>query len=229
MARRDDPGPQRPRLASDLAVTPADDLYDDGDGPDWAGLAVHGDLVDWEADGLTVTGCRLAALQLTGARLEKARFVDVLFESCELSGAVLTQASFLRVELRQCRLVGSVWTGARLRHVRIDGCKLDRVAWNEVHAEDLLVSGSLLVEADLAGAQLAGARFADCDLGRADLSGASMTGARLHGSRLDGVKGVRGLAGAHIDSFQVLALAPLLLADIGIAVDDPDPVDPLDD
>ncbi len=225
MAHRDAPGPQRPRLASVLTVTPADDLYDDGDRPDWAGLAVHGDLVDWEADGLTVTGCRLAALQLTGARLERARFVDVLFEGCELSGAVLTQASFLRVELRQCRLVGSVWTGARLRHVRIDGCKLDRVAWNELTAEDLLVTGSLLVEADLARAQLPGARFADCELGLADVSGASFAGARLHGSRLDGIRGVRGLGGAHIDSFQVLALAPLLLADAGIVVDDAEPAE----
>lgn len=220
-ARRDDGGPEAPRLGAELTVVDADELYDDVDEPHWTGLAVHGDLAHWEPDGLTVTGCRLAGAQLTGARLERARFVDVVFDGCELSGTVLERATFLRVEFRQCRAVGSVWSQAQLRHVRIEGCKLDRSHWNELQAERLHVAGSLFVEADLIGARVPGARFDGCDLTLADASGATFTGAHLHGSRLDGLKGVRGLAGAHVDSFQVLALAPLFLADAGIVVDDP--------
>ena len=212
--------PVAPRLAEDLRRVDADEVVDDTDGPEWAGVAVHGDLVGWEASGLTVSGCRLAGLQLTGARLEGARFIDVVFDSCELSGALLERAAFQRVELRQCRVVGALLGAVRLRNVHIVGCKLDRSVLAGAVAERLVVSGSMLVECDLRDARFPAARFVDCDLTNAEVTGADLSGARLHGSQLDGLRGVRGLAGALIDTDQVLTLAPLLLADAGIAVTD---------
>jgi uncharacterized protein YjbI with pentapeptide repeats len=85
-------------------------------------------------------------------------------------------------------------------------------------AELVRFEGSLLVEALLMGARLPGVVFADCDLTGADVTGATLAGSRLHGSHLDGVRGVRSLAGALVDADQVLALAPLLLAEAGIVV-----------
>jgi uncharacterized protein YjbI with pentapeptide repeats len=200
--------------------TSADLLVDDTDEPSWSGLEVHGDLVEWEAHGLSVERCRLTSVQLTGARLERARFADTVFESCELSGAVLEGATFRRVELRQCRLVGLVAGAASFVDVRIDGCKLDRSTLVASTAERLVAEGSLFVECDLRDVRWPAARLERCDLTAADVGGARLAGASVRGSALHLVRNVRGLAGATVDAEQLLALAPLLAADAGILVGD---------
>ena len=216
--RTPDDEPAAPRLSPDLERVAAEDLYDDADGPEWAGLAVRGDLTGWEAERLTVTGCRLEGVVATGAVLERARFVDVELDSCDLSGAMFEGSSFERVVLRQCRIVGALLGGARLRNVRIEGCKVDRSALNATVAERLHVTGSMLVECDLRDARWPGAVVAGCDLTGADVSGADLRGARLSGSQLALLRGVRGLAGAEVDIDQLHALAALLAADAGIVV-----------
>ena len=210
--------PVEPRLAAQLRRTAADDLYDDSDDPEWTGLEVHGDLAGWEARRLMVTGCRLDGLVATGAQLERARFVDVVFDACELSGAWLEGASFDRVVFRQCRIVGALAGHARLRNVHIEGCKLDRTVLLASVAERMLVEGSMLVECDLRDARWSGATLTGCDLAGADLGGADLRGARLYGSQLAALRNVSGLAGAAIDADQLHAVAALLAADAGIVV-----------
>jgi hypothetical protein len=67
---------------------------------------------------------------------------------------------------------------------------------------------------------LDGTRFLDCDLSAAQFSKASTTSVRFHGSTLIGLKGGQGLAGAVIESSQVLPVALSVLSELGIQIDD---------
>ena len=59
-------------------------------------------------EGLTLSGCRLANVELTGATLRNVSIVDALFTDCELSGTTFDFASFQRVRFERCRMSGFV-------------------------------------------------------------------------------------------------------------------------
>ena len=72
---------------------------------------------------------------------------------------------------------------------------------------------------DFVEARWLGARLLRCDLTGAEFSNAKH-GARLHGSKLDSVLGATALAGAIIDSTQLVPLATGLFGGLGIVIDD---------
>lgn len=182
--------------------------------------AVVTEVADGDLDDVELVRCVLEGVRLTARSARRIRLVDVVLRDCELSGADLTEA--------------------RLTRVRLEGCRAEGLDLGMAKAADLVVVGSKLTEASARMAELDRWRLDDCDLrrsewqravlssgvvdgcdlGRADLSGARISGVRLVRTRLDEVVGARALAGATVDSAQLVPLALAVFADLGIGLDD---------
>lgn len=187
--------------------------------------AVVTEVADGDLDDVELVRCVLEGVRLTARSARRLRLVDVVLRDCELSGADLTEA--------------------RLTRVRLEGCRAEGLDLGMAKAVDLVAVGSKLTEASVRMAELELWRLDDCDLRRsewqravlasgvvdgcdldhADLSGARLTDVRVMRTRLDDVVGARALAGATVDSAQLVPLALAVFADLGIRLDDGAEVD----
>jgi uncharacterized protein YjbI with pentapeptide repeats len=209
--------PTAPRLPAELSRSDITELDHD---LEWSECLVTGDHANQAGEDIVITACRFEQARFTGATLERVRLTDALFEGCELSGTMIEEASFDRVEFRNCRMSGVVLTQSRLRDVRFVGCRLDDASLRMLTAERLAFEDCELARADLYASKLGAPRIFDCNLEGADLSKADLKGARLHGSTLDHVKAAPQLAGAVIDSAQLVPVGLQLLAAAKITIDD---------
>jgi uncharacterized protein YjbI with pentapeptide repeats len=206
-----------PRLPADLSPAPPQSLIGEDE---WSGCQLSGDLAALAVAGLEVRQCRAHDTSLTAAQLPRARFIDVVFTSCELSGANMTEATLRRVEFRDCRLQGTTWAQAQLHDVRFADCRMDDSDFRMTTGERVEFDDCRLARSDFYAARLAWCRLFDCDLTGAQFSQADLSGARMHGSRLDDVGGAQYLKGVTISSAQILPMALQLLPALGLIVDD---------
>ena len=181
---------------------------------------LRGDCSEWWAEDHSLERSRLVQAQLIGAASSRLRATDVFIESSDLSGSDFDESTFTRVVFHECRLSGALFTRCELQDVRFSSCRLNQANFAMSEASIVVFEDSDLRESDFYAASLAGTRFFDCDLSGAQFSNARTPGARLHGSTLVELKGPLALAGAIIDSSQVLPLALGVLAELGVSIDD---------
>ncbi|MGH9154833.1 MAG: pentapeptide repeat-containing protein [Acidimicrobiales bacterium] len=219
-----DRAPLAPRLPADLRPLGPHDGGHDGDELVWEAVSVIGTppVTAGIPPGvaLEVTGCRLAGVRIPGADLGPVRITDTVLERCDLSGAVLGFAALSRVEFVDCRLSGVVLAGARLADVRLVSCRLDGASFRMTTGQHVSFEDCGGEGADFYGATLARTRFFDCNLTGADFDRAHLDGARFHGSAMEAVTGAGSLRGVVIDSGQLVPMAVLALAAMGIRIDD---------
>jgi uncharacterized protein YjbI with pentapeptide repeats len=158
--------------------------------------------------------------QLIGAASSRLRATDVRIEGSDLSGCDFDESTFTRVVFHECRLSGALFTRCSFRDVLFTGCRLNQANFAMSKASTVMFEDTDLRESDFYAASLAGTRFFDCNLSGAQFSKANTTGVRFHGSTLTELKGGQALAGAVIDSSQVLPVALAVLSELGIQIDD---------
>ena len=154
----------------------------------------------------------MAQAQLIGVASSRLRAIDVRIEASDLSGSDFDESSFTRS--------GTVFTRCSFRDVLFSGCRLNQANFAMSEASTVTFEDSDLRESDFYAAGLSGARFFDCNLSGAQFSKATTTGVRFHGSTLTELKGGQALAGAVIESSQVLPVALAVLSDLGISIDE---------
>ena len=181
---------------------------------------MRGDCSEWWAEDHSLERSRLVQAQLIGAASSRLRATDVFIESSDLSGSDFDESTFTRVVFHECRLSGALFTRCELQDVRFSSCRLNQANFAMSEASTVMFEDNDLREADFYAAGLDGTRFFDCNLSGAQFSKARTTGARFHGSTLSELKGGLALAGAVIESSQVLPVALSVLADLGIGIDD---------
>src|SRR5437660_10314884 len=100
------------------AVLPDHDLDDEGTyrGLDFLDLEMTGR----EARSVELDGCHLKGTDLSGSVLDKAAFVDCLFENCSLANVHASDASLRRVRMSVARMTGFQWINGALRDVAFD-------------------------------------------------------------------------------------------------------------
>ena len=162
----------------------------------------------------------MAQAQLIGAASNRLRALDVRIEGSDLSGSDFDESSFTRVVFHECRLSGAVFTRCSFRDVLFSGCRLNQANFAMSEASTTVFADCDLRESDFYAASLDGTRFLDCNLSGAQFSKASTTSVRFHGSTLTELKGGHALAGAVIESSQVLPVALSVLSELGIQIDD---------
>nr|WP_078599026.1 pentapeptide repeat-containing protein [Streptomyces davaonensis] len=201
-----------------LAEFTEGELEPDGD---YDGLEFReADLAGQDGGGARFMDCALNACVLDETRLTRARFLDSVLSAPRGVGTDLAEATLRDVELLDARLGGVQLHGAALERVLIRGGKIDYLNLRAARLRDVVFENCVLVEPDFGGAGLERVSFPGCVLKGADLAGATLTDVDLReAASVEIARGVDRLAGAVISTGQLLDLAPVLAAALGIRVE----------
>ncbi|MGV9250644.1 pentapeptide repeat-containing protein [Streptomyces sp. NPDC003697] len=189
---------------------------------DYDGLEFRqADLSGQNGAGARFMDCALTGCAADEASLHHARLLDSVVTGLRGVGTDLAEATLRDVELVDVRLGGVQLHGAVLERVWIRGGKIDWLNLRNARLKDVVFEGCVLVEPDFGGARLERVEFVDCAVKGADLTAAVLRDTDLRGAApLEVARGLDRLAGAVISTGQLLDLAPLLAAELGIAVED---------
>ncbi|MEV5985980.1 pentapeptide repeat-containing protein [Streptomyces sp. NPDC052051] len=195
------------------------ELTPDGD---YDGLEFRdADFVGQDGAGARFMDCALTGCALDETRLRHARFLDSVLTGIRGVGTDLAEATLRDVELVEARLGGVQLHGAVLERVLVRGGKIDYLNLRKARLKDVVFEGCVLVEPDFGAARLERVSFTDCVLKGADLTAATLVDVDLRGAaELDIARGVDRLSGAVVSHAQLLDLAPVLAAQIGLRVAD---------
>src|SRR5690242_15381867 len=203
---------------------PALEAFDGGalepDG-DYDGLGFRElDLARQDGGGARFMDCALTGCALDETRLRHARVLDSVLTGIRGVGTDLAESTLRDVELVDARLGGVQLHGSVLERVLIRGGKIDYLNLRKARLKDVVFEGCVLVEPDFGGARLERVEFVDCVLRGVDLTAATLTDVDLrHAAEVDIARGVDRLAGAVISPSQLLDLAPVFAAALGVRVD----------
>ncbi|MEU2059558.1 pentapeptide repeat-containing protein [Streptomyces sp. NPDC013455] len=212
-------GARRPELRlPPLQPWTAGELEPDGD---YDGLEFRDlDLAGQDGVGARFMDCALTACAVDGTALGRARVLDSVLTGLRGVGTQLAEATFRDVEVVDARLGGTQLHGAVLERVLVRGGKIDFMNLREARLTDVVFDSCVLVEPDFAGARLERVEFTGCALKGADFGGATLKDVDLRGADpLVVGRGLDRLSGAVISPGQLLDLAPVLAAELGIRVE----------
>ncbi|MGQ4381949.1 pentapeptide repeat-containing protein [Streptomyces sp. SAS_270] len=194
------------------------ELEPDGD---YDGLEFQeADFAGQDGGGARFMDCALRGCALDETRLHHARVLDSVLTGIRGVGTDLAESTLRDVELVDARLGGVQLHGSVLERVLIRGGKIDYLNLRRARLKDVVFEGCVLVEPDFGGARLERVEFVDCVLKGADLSAATLVDVDLRrAAELEIARGVDRLAGAVISPSQLLDLAPVLAAEMGVRVE----------
>ncbi|MER6527152.1 pentapeptide repeat-containing protein [Streptomyces sp. NPDC001508] len=179
------------------------------------------DLAGQDGAGARFMDCALTGCVLDETRLRRARILDTVLSGIRGVGTDLADSMLRDVELLDARLGGTQVHGAVLERVLVRGGKIDYLNLRTARLKDVVFENCVLVEPDFGGARLERVEFVDCTLKGADLGGATLTDVDLRGAvTLEIARGVERLSGAVLSTAQLLDLAPVLAAQLGIRIQD---------
>ncbi|NUP43376.1 MAG: pentapeptide repeat-containing protein [Streptomyces sp.] len=194
------------------------ELEPDGD---YDGLEFReADLAGQDGGGARFMDCALTGCALDETGLQRARILDSVLTGLRGVGTNLAEAGLRDVEVVDARLGGVQLHGAVLERVVIRGGKIDYLNLRAARLKDVVFESCVLVEPDFGGARLERVEFVDCVLKEADLTAAILKDVDLRAAAELGIaRGVDRLAGAVISPGQLVDLAPVLAAEMGIRVE----------
>lgn len=187
---------------------------------DYDGLEfLDGDFTGQDAGGARFMDCALTGCALDETQLHHARVLDSVLTGLRGVGTNLAEANLRDVELVDARLGGVQLHGAVLERVLVRGGKIDYLNLRTAKLKDVVFEGCVLVEPDFGGARLERVEFVDCVVKGADLTAATLVDVDLRRAAELGIaRGVGRLSGAVISHTQLLDLAPVLAAEMGLRV-----------
>lgn len=172
------------------------------------------------AKNFRATELKFEGLNAAEAKLEKSDFTDIAMFDCELVAANFAEASWRRVLVQNARSTGLQLQTSTFKDVTFDGCKLDLTNFRFAKLKNVCFTGCILDEADFYMAELENVYFRGCSLRKTEFSSAKLKRVDLRTSDVAEIAGVTSLAGAIIDSVQLVALAPLLATASNIQIRD---------
>jgi uncharacterized protein YjbI with pentapeptide repeats len=172
-----------------------------------------------DLQGSTFLECEFQSASMTDTSLRGARFLE-----CRSSGLYAPVFRAPRATFRDVVLEGSRLGSAELydngwNSVHVDGGKLDYVKLRNSRLTDVLFTGCTIEELDLDGVHATRVAFRDCRIGDLSLTGAVLQDVDLRTTELRSITHLSGLRGATIDDGQLMMLAPLLAANLGLRVE----------
>ena len=164
--------------------------------------------------------CEFADVSFGGGRLRKARFTDVSMLQVRLVATDLAETGWQDTVLTGCALAGVQAFSAAARRVKFRGGKLDSVNFRGAALTDVSFEDCVLRDVDFGSATLTRVSFGGCTLAEVDFTKVTCTDVDLRGASLGISDGYGSLAGATIDTVQLVALAPYLARHLGLTVTD---------
>ena len=181
------------------------------DGTDFAGA---------HAESAAFLECSLVGCRLDDAHLEGSRWSECEWERVQGVGLALSDASLVETTLDGCRLAAvSAW-GSTWRDVTVRGGKVDFLNLRGANLRGVAFVDCVVVELDLTETTVAGLTFEGCTLVEPTFGRGQYAGLDLSGAVLRAPRGLAGLKGATLSRPQVIELADLLAAELGIRIAD---------
>ncbi|MEU0336578.1 pentapeptide repeat-containing protein [Streptomyces sp. NPDC006193] len=178
------------------------------------------DLAGQDGAGARFMDCALTGCAVDETALGRARVLDSVLTGLRGVGTELAGSTFRDVELVDPRLGGTQMHGAVLERVVVRGGKIDYLNLRGARLRDVVFESCVLVEPDFAGASLERVEFADCALRGADFGRATLRDVDMRGAApLEIARGLDRLSGAVVTTGQLLDLAPVLAAELGLRVE----------
>lgn len=211
----------RPRRERPLALPHLADF--DGEGLETdreyeATLFADRDFSGQDAGESRFLECRMERCCLDGLTMRRAGLVDTLLLDSYGASLDAANSNWRGCHIRGGRLgamtlAGATWTGMRLRGIKLGflslaGARLDDVVFEECEIEGF----------DARSAQFNSVAFVNCTIAELNVAEATLSKVDLSGARLKILVGVESLRGAIVSHEQLLDLAPLLAAGLGLEV-----------
>jgi uncharacterized protein YjbI with pentapeptide repeats len=188
---------------------------------------------DADLESVQYAGLSLGSLDLPGALVSSSRFENVSADETDLKGARLVEVELDRVNLPVVRAARTQWRDVRVngrlgsleayesqwRGVHFVGCKLSFVNLRGAELLDVAFTDCIIEELDLVSASVRRLRLEGCRVARLNVQHATLVDVDLRGALLESIDGVTGLNGATISPEQLMTVAPLLAAGVGIRVE----------
>lgn len=170
-----------------------------------------------------LSGCRIlgARLRLTGAEeavLRAARLSEVEIAAPDVPVLRAPYGQWRDVVVTGGRLGTAEAFDAEWTRVALRGVRLRYLNLRSARISDLLLEDCVIDELDLAGAELTRVALPGTRVGRLEADGVRLEAVDLRGVSLATVVGARSLAGAVVDTAQLMELAPVLAAALGMTV-----------
>ncbi len=183
--------------------------------------SVHFPVLDFAgqiADDATFFGCRLERCGMDGVRMRRARLSECWLDEIHATSVDAADSTW-RDTLVSVRRVGALLlAGASLSSVRVRGGRLDLVDLSGARLRGVAFDGCAIGELDLGAAEGRDLSFEGCEVELLDVTGARLSAADFTRATIGAVKGVDGLRGAVITPGQLVDIAPLLAAHLGLKV-----------
>jgi uncharacterized protein YjbI with pentapeptide repeats len=157
--------------------------------------------------------CRLDGLSLRRARIIESLLADVHGATVEMTDSTWRDSRLSGGRLGAATLTGATWTGIRVR-----GSKLGFLDLAGARLEDVVFEACQIGGLDVRSARLRSVAFIDCTVDELNLAGATLAKVDLSGARMRSLVGVESLRGAIVSSEQLVDLAPILAASLGLEV-----------
>jgi uncharacterized protein YjbI with pentapeptide repeats len=201
--------------AIEIAALTARDTYQE---VQWTSAA----LPRQRAGGVSFAGARWVSIDVSESRLEQLRLDDCTLGSCNLANLQARGASLTRVSIEGCRLTGIDLPEALIQDLTIRGSRIDLASFSFSRLARVTFDDCLLTQATFLDAQLDSVRFHGCDLSHADFRGAQIHRCEFRGNNLTGLQGVQNLRGAAMEWADIIDMAGVWAAALGIEVLDAD-------
>jgi len=183
------------------------------------------DLAGQDAPDSRFLECRLQRCGLDGASLRRARIAESLISDIHAATVDFADSTWRDSQVSGGRLGAVTLVGATWTDIRVRGSHFGFINLAGAHLQDVIFEGCEVGSLDVRGAELRSVTFEDCRVDELDVAGATLSKVDLSGAALRTLVGVESLRGAIISHQQLVDLAPLLAAQIGIDVDPDPPVD----
>lgn len=179
---------------------------------------VDRDFTGQDASDARFLECRLERCRLDGLSMRRARILESLLTevhgaSVDFADSTWRDSRVSGGRLGAVTLTGASWTGMRVR-----GCHLGFVNVAGAQFEDVRFEQCEIGSLDARTAQLRSIAFVDCTVDELNVAGATLSEVDLSGARLRSLIGVESLRGAIVSDEQLVDLAPLLAARLGLEV-----------
>jgi uncharacterized protein YjbI with pentapeptide repeats len=217
MSRSSTPREPRAPLTGEIEPQPFDGVPDDDSQIEDVALerielgSETYELIDWRY--ARFTGCTFA-----GSTWKRSHFTDTVLDDCDLANVVLDRCGLERVRIDRGRMTGLSVSGSKLADVVVDGALADLSEWRFASIEHALIRGCRLAQSDWANAELTNVRFEDCELAGADFSYCRLDQVTFVRCGFEGVRGVDGLRGAHVDRAALIDLTEPMAVALGISL-----------
>lgn len=192
----------------------------ESDGTLSAAILRNQDVSNLRIKSFNANELRLEKIDASEAKLEKTGFSDVELLNCTFIATSMPESSWRRVLAKDSRCSGFQLQTSTLRDVTFNNCKLNMANFRFSKLKNVRFKDCALDEADFYAAELENVDFDNCSLDKTEFSSSKLKNVDLRASEVADISGISSLAGATIDSIQLVLLAPLLAHELKIIVKD---------